>query len=117
MRSPPNVADAVSLSFESPALPLPNTSPTLLEIDVSSLERNVFSPAPGSSAFCFFIGLPTNSPFNAFVAVLTVSGTPLSEADALGGVVDKLDDEGGVPRPVLLAESVSGLLASGSDEC
>lgn len=51
------------------------------------------------------------------MAVLTVSGTPLSEADALGGVVDKLDDEGGVPRPVLLAESVSGLLASGSDEC
>ena len=59
-----------------------------------------------------------NSPFNAFVAALTVSGTPLSETDALGGVVDKFDDVGGVSREhTLLAGSVSGLLASGSDEC
>ena len=107
----------VPLFLISSVLPLPNTSPTLLETSVSSFEHNRLSPVPGSSAFCFFNGLPTNSPFDVFAVALTLSGTAERETDEFGGVVDRVDGGGFSPEPVLIVESVPELLASGSDEC
>ena len=51
-----------------------------------------FSSAPDTLARCFFRGLPAVSPFAAFIAGLNRSDAEVAVADAVGGLVDKLDE-------------------------
>lgn len=52
-----------------------------------------FSSAPDTLARCFFRGLPAVSPFAAFIAGLNRSDAEVAVADAVGGLVDKLDED------------------------
>lgn len=114
LRFSPNWLTA-ALFFGS-ALPLSNISLTLLESPDPILDRREFSPPPASSALCFFKGLPRNSPFNA-VASLDASGAPVTETEALGGVVDSVDVSAAVsPVAGLSVDSSLALPANGSED-
>lgn len=99
----------------SPALPEladSRTSPIFLETPEPIRLRRSSSFVPDSSAFCFFRGLPINSPFNESTADLAASDVP----DAAGEEVETLFDAGGVVPEAGVFELVV-VSPSGSAEC